>query len=142
MRRLKILTIAVLAIAVFGVAVQRYSAGSDSKTAGPSALVIPALSAKASFGKLAYDAYCAKCHGVNAAGTDKGPPFIHPIYNPGHHGDIAFFYAAHEGVKHHHWNFGDMPAQPQVKDAEIEYIVAYVRELQVANGITLQEHRM
>jgi hypothetical protein len=35
-----------------------------------------------------------------------------------------------------------MPAQPQVKDVEIETIIAYVRELQVANGITFQEHRM
>ncbi|HVI50122.1 MAG TPA: cytochrome c [Candidatus Sulfotelmatobacter sp.] len=117
------------------------SSASEQKT-GPALVVPTALSPMAKFGKLAYDGTCAQCHGVNGAGTDKGPPFVHPIYNPGHHGDDAFFYAAHNGVKQHHWKFGDMPAQPQVGDQQLSAIVAYVRELQEANGIVYQEHRM
>lgn len=104
-------------------------------------LRLPKLSATA--GKAAFDSNCAQCHGVNATGgTGKGPPLVHPIYNPGHHSDEAFYRAAHRGVQSHHWNFGDMPPQPKVSDAELAEIVAYVREIQVANGIVYQEHRM
>ena len=105
-------------------------------------LVVPKLSMRAEIGKAAYDGVCAACHGADGAGTDKGPPFVHPIYNPGHHADEAFFRAAHDGVRAHHWRFGDMPAQPEVSDQKIAAIVLYVRELQRANGIVRQEHRM
>lgn len=105
-------------------------------------LVVPKFSMRAEIGKAAYDGVCAACHGADGAGTDKGPPFVHPIYNPGHHADEAFFRAAHDGVRAHHWRFGDMPAQPEVSDQKIAAIVLYVRELQRANGIVTQEHRM
>ena len=75
------------------------------------------------------------CHGVNAAGSDKGPPLVHKIYEPSHHGDAAFMSAVRVGVRPHHWNFGAMPPQPHVKDQDVERIVAYVRTLQRANGI-------
>jgi mono/diheme cytochrome c family protein len=103
---------------------------------------VPELSAVSLKGKQAFDANCAQCHGQNASGTDKGPPLIHDIYNPGHHGDQAFLLAAKRGVRQHHWPYGDMPKQPQVTNAEIAAIVKYVRELQVANGITYKPHRM
>jgi len=134
----KLIVIGVLIVGSGGLAYQQLAA----KTSGPSLLVPAYFSTQAQSGKLAYDANCAQCHGVNGAGTDKGPPFVHPIYNPGHHGDAAFFYAAHSGVKQHHWKFGDMPAQPQVKDEDLAAIIAYVREVQVANGIVFQEHKM
>lgn len=103
---------------------------------------LPALSALAIQGKAAFDSNCATCHGVNAAGTDKGPPFVHDIYNPGHHDDDAFFLAAKLGVRQHHWPYGNMPPQPQVSEAELAAIVRYVRELQTANGIIDRPHRM
>jgi mono/diheme cytochrome c family protein len=103
---------------------------------------VPTLSAVAMRGKTAFDANCAACHGVNASGTDKGPPLIHNIYNPGHHGDAAFYFAAKQGVRAHHWRYGDMPPQPQVTESQIKDIVGYVRELQRANGIGTQPHRM
>ncbi len=103
---------------------------------------VPAVSALAVQGKVAFDANCATCHGVNAAGTDKGPPFVHDIYNPGHHDDGAFFLAAKLGVRQHHWPYGNMPPQPQVSETQLAAIVKYVRELQAANGITYRPHRM
>lgn len=102
----------------------------------------PSLSAQALAGKAPFDANCAACHGAAGVGTDRGPPLVHQIYNPGHHPDAAFFSAAHNGVRHHHWHFGDMPPQPQVTDADLAAIVAYVRGLQEAAGIVYQEHRM
>ncbi|MDE2361032.1 MAG: cytochrome c [Hyphomicrobiales bacterium] len=103
---------------------------------------IPQLTAQAAEGKKAFDSTCGQCHGLNGAGTDKGPPLVHDIYNPGHHADEAFFVATRFGVRQHHWPFGDMPAQAQVPKEEIVKIVRYVRELQAANGIVYREHRM
>jgi len=103
---------------------------------------VPELSPLAAAGKTAFDANCAQCHGANAAGTDKGPPLIHDIYNPGHHGDQSFFSAARAGVQQHHWPYGNMPAQPQVSDDDVLAIVRYVRELQIANGIKYRPHNM
>ena len=99
-------------------------------------VTVPALSQTAQSGKAAYDARCAECHGLNAAGQDGiAPPLVHKIYEPGHHGDISFQLAARNGVRAHHWPFGDMPPVEQIGDAEIATIVTYVRELQAANGI-------
>lgn len=97
---------------------------------------VPQLSKLAARGKVAFDANCAACHGINASGTDKGPPLVHEIYNAGHHADGAFYLAAKLGVRQHHWRFGNMPPQPQVTQEQVAAIVQYVRELQTANGIT------
>ncbi len=96
---------------------------------------VPDLSSVALEGKTLFEKNCLACHGKNAAGTGQGPPFINPIYRPDHHGDQAFVIAAMQGVRAHHWRFGNMPAQPQVKPDEIQKIVIYVRALQRANGI-------
>jgi mono/diheme cytochrome c family protein len=97
---------------------------------------VPELSAVAQRGSEAFVQHCASCHGENAAGRDgAGPPLVHRIYEPNHHGDMAFLLAVRTGVRAHHWNFGDMPAVEGVGEDEIEAIVAYVRELQRANGI-------
>lgn len=102
----------------------------------------PELTAVGRSGKLLFEANCASCHGLKGAGTDKGPPLVHDIYNPGHHSDAAFFLAAQQGVRQHHWRFGNMPPQRQVSEPQITAIVQYVRELQVANGIRYRPHRM
>lgn len=106
------------------------------------AVKVPDLTPVARSGKRAFDDNCAACHGVNGAGTDQGPPLVHSIYNPGHHADASFLAAAQRGVPRHHWNFGDMPAQPQVSRRQIEVIIRYVRELQEANGIFYKRHMM
>jgi mono/diheme cytochrome c family protein len=106
------------------------------------AMAVPVLSPPAVEGKRAFDANCAECHGENGTGTDKGPPLVHDIYNPGHHGDNSFLAAARQGIAQHHWRFGNMPPQPQVKDEQMAVIVQYIRELQQANGIFYRAHNM
>lgn len=93
------------------------------------------LSVMAKFGRIAFDNTCATCHGDWGRGTEKGPPLIHRIYEPSHHADIAFTLAVQRGAKQHHWNFGNMPAQPQVSPEETEAIIRFIREVQEANGI-------
>jgi mono/diheme cytochrome c family protein len=101
-------------------------------------VIVPeALSAQARPGETYFNAVCASCHGTNAAGQDGvAPPLVHRIYEPSHHGDMAFVLAARNGVRAHHWPFGDMPpVEQRLTDGELGAIVAYVRELQRANGI-------
>lgn len=114
-------------------------AASQAAAGAPLAEVtLPAeLSAQARLGETYFNAVCASCHGTNAAGKDGvAPPLVHRIYEPGHHGDMAFVLAARNGVKAHHWPFGNMPpVEQRLTDGELGAIVAYVRELQRANGI-------
>ncbi|GAB5470536.1 MAG: hypothetical protein Kilf2KO_35660 [Rhodospirillales bacterium] len=98
-------------------------------------LALPALSADAKAGEAHFQEDCAVCHGRYALGTDRGPPLIHRIYQPSHHGDRAFRLAVRQGVRAHHWKFGDMPAMSGLSRADVAEIIAYVRELQRANGI-------
>ena len=101
----------------------------------PDAVKTPEMVPELNVGKMNYDAYCASCHGANAAGTDKGPTFLHRVYHPGHHGDAAFIIAPKQGAKAHHWKFGDMKPVEGVNDAQLESIIKYVRALQKANGL-------
>ena len=98
-------------------------------------IAIPDLSEAGARGQVAFGAYCATCHGADAGGTNSGPPLIHKIYHPGHHGDMAFVMSARNGSRAHHWNFGDMPPVAGVTDAELADLIAFVREVQKANGI-------
>jgi cytochrome c len=101
---------------------------------------LPVFSQQAHAGEKAFENNCLQCHGKNAAGGKGGPPLIHAIYNPGHHGDASFFRAMQQGTRQHHWRFGNMPAQRQVGKADARAIVRYIRELQIANGIVTRPH--
>jgi len=123
---------AVLAVLIWYAAAARDEGVQDVATAAPS---IPDLTPKEQAGQRLFADNCAVCHGENAAGTDQGPPLVHPIYEPGHHGDMAFVRAAMQGVPAHHWRFGDMPAVEGVSEEEVLQITSYVRAIQRANGI-------
>lgn len=86
-------------------------------------------------GEAKFKANCARCHGERAAGTNQGPPLIHKIYEPSHHGDAAFQMAAARGVRAHHWSFGDMPQIDGVTPEDVKQITAYVRWRQRQAGI-------
>ena len=91
----------------------------------------PALAA----GERLFDANCARCHGPRGSGTDQGPPLVHIIYEPNHHADVAFQMAAMQGVRAHHWRFGDMPPVPGVNAEDVEKVTTYIRWLQREAGI-------
>jgi cytochrome c len=99
----------------------------------------PGLMANPAQGKRLYGQYCAACHGAGLRGVDqgekKGPPLLHRIYEPSHHGDAAFQLAARNGVRAHHWPYGDMAPVPQVSPDDVAHITAYVRAEQRKAGI-------
>lgn len=146
--------LAVILFVVAGSAVVYFNMPSKNDTSGGMVMTTPDMSGlklgdpivkvivptkfspQALRGKRAFNAVCAACHGKNAAGKfGFGPPFVNRIYEPSHHGDRAFLYAARNGVQSHHWPFGNMPPQKRVTKSDVENIVAYVRALQRANGI-------
>ncbi len=117
---------------------------SDTQTAAPApdsdalvAITLPdTLSDRAQMGQRGFESVCADCHGTDAVGRKgMGPPLVHKIYEPSHHGDMSFFMAVQNGVRAHHWSFGDMPPQNGLTRADVGNIVAYIRALQLANGI-------
>lgn len=131
--------IAWVALAVAGAATWWSQNRQDrSATGAPIVQVIlpSSLSLIAEQGMTAFEANCASCHGPNGSGRDGlAPPLIHKIYEPSHHSDMSFTLAVRQGVRAHHWRFGNMAPVEGVNQASIESIVAYIRELQRANGI-------
>jgi len=97
--------------------------------------VAPVAAGDIEAGQETFVASCAECHGVDADGTDQGPPLADDIYRPGHHSDEAFLLAVRRGVPAHHWTFGPMLAVEGLTDDDVANIVAYVRSLQRAVGI-------
>ncbi len=86
-------------------------------------------------GKAMFEQNCSACHGPAGDGTTQGPPLVHIIYEPNHHADAAFLLAARNGVRAHHWRFGDMPPVAGVTDEVVLEIVGYIRWLQRQVGI-------
>lgn len=112
---------------------------SEVEAGGPIVdVALPAeLSSEAQIGQRIFEAACADCHGTNAAGQNGvAPPLVHITYEPNHHSDQAFLMAVRNGVRSHHWNFGNMPAIDGLTNADVQAIVRYIRELQRENGIS------
>lgn len=90
-------------------------------------------------GKKLFAQHCATCHGIDLKGSGKGdkkgPPLLHKIYEPSHHGDAAFQLAAKNGVRAHHWSYGDMAPVPLVTPDDVAHITSYVRTEQRRIGI-------
>ena len=132
-KRAAAIAVIVAAIGAGGAGILATTAQTDASAA--TEVVEPKLTPELARGRRAYDKYCASCHGSNAVGTDKGPPFLHRVYHPGHHSDGAFFLAAQRGARGHHWRFGPMKPVAGVTNQDLEAIVPYIRALQKANGI-------
>lgn len=86
-------------------------------------------------GKKLFTANCASCHGADLKGSDKGPSMLHKIYETSHHGDVAFQLAAKNGVRAHHWGFGDMKPVAEVTPNDVAHITAFIRAEQRKVGI-------
>ena len=137
LKRAAILLVLAAAVGVGGYL--QFGGGKDGTSGGApiASVTVPgSLSAWAQTGQKTYEANCASCHGRNAAGQDGvAPPLVHIIYEPSHHGDESFQRAVARGVRAHHWRFGNMPPVDGLTRRDVAAVVAYVRELQRANGI-------
>lgn len=127
------------AVAIAGYGGYRFLDNEPTPRSGPPIVDVKVPSTLASVeteGRALFDANCATCHGANAAGQDGvAPPLVHLIYEPNHHGDESFQLAVSQGVRQHHWPFGNMAPVEGLERGDVERIVAYVRALQRENGI-------
>ncbi|OYX44408.1 MAG: hypothetical protein B7Z02_06605 [Rhodobacterales bacterium 32-67-9] len=146
----QLVSLAALAIIVIGGGLTVYALRQDTPAASDAANATDRPAAGAAMaevrqaklagadilGETAFNAKCAACHGANAAGQNGvAPPLVHKIYEPGHHGDQAFFLAVENGARAHHWPFGNMPPVEGLTRSDVGNIIAYVRAIQRANGI-------
>jgi len=106
-----------------------------SKADAPPPAGAPAEPGKAAAGAALFDTHCSRCHGPGGQGTDHGPPLVHVVYEPSHHPDAAFYRAVAQGVRAHHWRFGDMPRIGGLSNADVTAIIGYVRDRQREAGI-------
>jgi mono/diheme cytochrome c family protein len=122
---------AVAVIVVIAVASMGGSTETDDADVGANEFNIPLQDPMlVAEGDVLYQANCASCHGADLRGTDLGPSHLSVVYQPGHHGDAAFALAAINGVRAHHWRFGDMAPIPGLSQDDLDRIVAFVRETQ------------
>lgn len=105
------------------------------RDANPLHLPVEGFVGDANKGAVLYRQNCLVCHGVEGKGSDQGPPLVHTTYNPNHHADLAFNLAVKNGVRSHHWKFGDMKPLPGISPESVGHIVVYVREVQRKAGI-------
>ncbi len=82
-----------------------------------------------------FSQYCVSCHGRGARGGRTGPSLIHKTYESSHHADLAFYMAVKNGVRRHHWQFGDMPPISNVSPEQVGHIVVYIRGEQRKAGM-------
>ncbi|MCH7882138.1 MAG: cytochrome c [Proteobacteria bacterium] len=109
--------------------------GSGEKAPNPLHLPPQGFMGDSIKGAALYDQNCLACHGKRGVGTNQGPALVHDIYNSRHHAELAFHLAVNNGVRAHHWNFGDMEPIPHLSPEDVEHIVRYVREIQRESGI-------
>ncbi len=109
-----------------------------ASTSPPSLSAAPAAGTPAELakGEALFNSHCAACHGQKAMGTKHGPPFIDRIYEPNHHADATFQLAARNGVRAHHWLYGNMPPVEGVTESDVNEIIGYIRWLQRQAGIS------
>ncbi len=98
---------------------------------------LPAIGYQASVvdGEARYQEVCARCHGSGLGGAPEGPPLLDQTYAPSHHADLTFYHAVKNGVRQHHWRYGDMPMLSGITAEQVGDIVAFVRREQQQAGI-------
>ncbi|WP_455199552.1 c-type cytochrome [Kaarinaea lacus] len=90
---------------------------------------------KFAVGKKKFQENCASCHGQRLEGSKVGPPLLHGFYKPSHHNDASFYRAALNGVRAHHWNFGNMPRIEGVTRKDMDQIIPFIRWYQQEKGL-------
>jgi hypothetical protein len=99
-------------------------------------IIVPKISKEFLVCEYFFKKNCLACHGVHGSGIKNfGPPLVHKLYESSHHGDSSFVSAIRNGVRSHHWSFGDMAPVESISDDEILKVIGYIRFIQRANDI-------
>ena len=94
--------------------------------------VPPQMSSAAGRGAGLYRANCSACHGDSLAGTSLGPSLLDDRYQADQLSDDAIRLAIRTGVEPTTDEFGAMPGNAMLRDAQIDEIISFVRSQQPA----------
>jgi len=83
-----------------------------------------------------YRANCSACHGDSLAGTSLGPSLLDDRYRVGQLSDDAIRQAIRTGVEPSSDEFGAMPGNAVLRDAQVDEIITFVRSQQRAAAPT------
>lgn len=118
-----------------------------ARIAGPAACIVALLGVAAcaddgpvgdttsARGAEVYEVSCASCHGADLGGTAAGPPLLSELYALEVFDDDAMRASITEGAPQRHWDFGPMASVGAVRGSDIDAVIAFVREQQVANPL-------
>lgn len=133
-----VVSVALLVVSVGYIVIGRVSGPAPSgapmrNVTMPDAAVLPPMAA---LGAPLFEAKCAGCHGAAGSGRDGfGPPLIHDMYRPDGTSDAAFEAAILHGAPMKRWEFGDMASVAGATPETAAQIIAYLRAVQVLNGV-------
>lgn len=119
-----------LLTAVVALAIVLTACAAGSATSEHSSESVPMLG-----GAALYEQHCGGCHGVDLKGTDRGPSQLSVVYAPDHHPDESYRSAIANGVKAHHWSFGDMAPVKDLSPDEVDELISYIRAQQDQHGL-------
>ena len=119
-----------LLVAVFTLAIILTACATGSATSDRSSKNVPATG-----GGALYKQNCGSCHGVDLQGTDRGPSQLSVVYAPDHHPDESYRSAIANGVRAHHWQFGDMAPVKGLSGDQVDAIIDYIRAQQSEHGL-------
>ena len=88
-------------------------------------------------GEQRYAQRCAMCHGADLRGSRIGPSHLSSVFGPEQTTDAMFADAIRNGGRSGRFpQYDAMPAVPGLSNHEITSIIAYVRSVQRAQGLT------
>jgi mono/diheme cytochrome c family protein len=109
--------------------------GNSGREAFNEGALRPTSYAETEEGQMTFAEDCAPCHGHKAEGTGRGPALVQPLYGPAQLTDQRFREAVRAGTPARHWDFGAMPAFPDLPESKLDQMLAFVRENQHAHGV-------
>jgi mono/diheme cytochrome c family protein len=87
-------------------------------------------------GAAIYGANCAQCHGADLEGTERGPSLLDPAYRSDELTDAAVADAVRNGVAERLWEFGPMPANGALSEAQIDAVIEFLRAEQGSSTVS------
>jgi mono/diheme cytochrome c family protein len=82
-----------------------------------------------------YEARCASCHGGDLGGSPLGPSLRSELYGPDRFEDDRIRASISQGAEQVNWEFGPMPMVSGLSAAEVDAVIALIREVQAAEGL-------
>jgi mono/diheme cytochrome c family protein len=92
------------------------------------------MSSTAQLGENVYNYRCRSCHGPLGLGAVGGPPLATGEFAESIYPDTQMAQAILSGAPQKNYDYGRMPAQPDISDQDLRATIAFLREIQTLHG--------